>query len=67
MEEGAQVPGDLPSRVPVRVDEMIARFQLKEIENELPKDLPLGLKQRLSLAAAVVTFIFTVCWSLPLL
>ena len=40
--------------VPGRVDEMLARFQLKEIENVLPKDLPLGLKQRLSLAAAVI-------------
>ena len=42
------------TEVPCRVDEMIARFQLKEIENALPKDLPLGLKQRLSLAAAVI-------------
>ena len=37
-----------------RVEEMINRFQLKEIEHVLPKDLPLGLKQRLSLAAAVI-------------
>ena len=42
------------SELPARVDEMLDRFQLKEIENELPKDLPLGLKQRLSLAAAVI-------------
>ena len=42
------------TEVPGRVDEMIARFQLKEIESALPKDLPLGLKQRLSLAAAVI-------------
>ena len=40
--------------VPGRVDEMLSRFQLKEIETALPKDLPLGLKQRLSLAAAVI-------------
>jgi len=40
--------------VPARIEEMIARFQLKEIETALPKDLPLGLKQRLSLAAAVI-------------
>ena len=37
-----------------RVEAMLKRFQLKEIENALPKSLPLGLKQRLSLAAAVV-------------
>ena len=42
------------TEVPGRVDEMLARFQLKEIESTLPKDLPLGLKQRLSLAAAVI-------------
>ena len=40
--------------VPERVNEMLERFQLKEIERTLPKDLPLGLKQRLSLAAAVI-------------
>ena len=40
--------------VPGRVDEMLSRFQIKEIETALPKDLPLGLKQRLSLAAAVI-------------
>ena len=37
-----------------RVDALLKRFQLKEIEEKLPKDLPLGLKQRLSLAAAVI-------------
>ena len=42
------------NEVASRVEEMINRFQLKEIEHVLPKDLPLGLKQRLSLAAAVI-------------
>ena len=42
------------SEIPERVEEMMNRFQLKEIEKVLPKDLPLGLKQRLSLAAAVI-------------
>ena len=42
------------TEVPDRVNEMLVRFQLKEIENAFPKDLPLGLKQRLSLAAAVI-------------
>ncbi len=37
-----------------RVQEMMDRFQLTEIKEALPKDLPLGLKQRLSLAAAVI-------------
>ena len=40
--------------LPARVDEMLKRFQLNEIESAYPKDLPLGLKQRLSLAAAVI-------------
>ena len=40
--------------IPKRIEEMLDRFQLKEIEHTLPKDLPLGLKQRLSLAAAVI-------------
>ena len=40
--------------IPARIEEMMQRFQLKEIENTLPKELPLGLKQRLSLAAAVI-------------
>ncbi|MBR2439815.1 MAG: ribosome-associated ATPase/putative transporter RbbA [Lentisphaeria bacterium] len=42
------------AEIPLRVEEMMKRFQLKEIEHVLPKDLPLGLKQRLSLAAAVI-------------
>ena len=42
------------SELPARVDEMLKRFQLDEIETAYPKDLPLGLKQRLSLAAAVI-------------
>ena len=40
--------------IPERVDALLNRFQLKEIEDKLPKDLPLGQKQRLSLAAAVI-------------
>ena len=42
------------NEIPERVDALLTRFQLKEIEQTLPKDLPLGLKQRLSLAAAVI-------------
>ena len=46
-----QIPED---EIPGRVDALLNRFQLKEIEEKLPNDLPLGLKQRLSLAAAVI-------------
>ena len=41
-------------KVKAQVQEMMKRFQLEEIAHKLPKDLPLGLKQRLSLAAAVI-------------
>lgn len=42
------------SQVASRVDEMMARFQLVQYANETPQSLPLGIKQRLSLAAAVI-------------
>ena len=38
----------------VRVHEMIERFDLKNVLDKLPDDLPLGMKQRLSLAVAMV-------------
>ncbi len=46
---------DLPraSRKP-RVAEMIQRFDLGDVENELPQSLPLGVRQRLQLAVAVI-------------
>ena len=37
-----------------RVDEMLERFQLIPYAKETPASLPLGIKQRLSLAAAVI-------------
>jgi ribosome-dependent ATPase len=37
-----------------RVDEMVARFGLAEVLDSLPESLPLGLRQRLSLAVAMV-------------
>jgi len=37
-----------------RVDEMLERFQLTGYAAETPASLPLGIKQRLSLAAAVI-------------
>ncbi|XKM14458.1 ribosome-associated ATPase/putative transporter RbbA [Orbaceae bacterium ac157xtp] len=37
-----------------RVQEMIDRFDLANVVNSLPDDLPLGIRQRLSLAVAMV-------------
>jgi len=50
----ARLYGLPDGEVPERVDRMLERFQIKDIEHTLPRDLPLGLKQRLSLAAAVI-------------
>ncbi|HYR24799.1 MAG TPA: ATP-binding cassette domain-containing protein, partial [Aquabacterium sp.] len=41
-------------RIPSRIDEMLTRFELAEVADELPDKLPLGVRQRLSLAVAVV-------------
>ncbi len=46
-----RIPRD---QVPGRVEEMLQRFHLQEVANIYPKSLPLGIKQRLSLAAAVI-------------
>ncbi|HDZ1348787.1 TPA: ribosome-associated ATPase/putative transporter RbbA [Klebsiella pneumoniae] len=40
--------------IPGRVAEMCERFMLTEVEDALPADLPLGIRQRLSLAVAVI-------------
>ena len=37
-----------------RVEEMLKRFDLVGVSDSLPTELPLGIKQRLSLAAAVI-------------
>ncbi len=42
------------NEVESHVNEMIHRFQLESVENTVPGSLPLGIKQRLSLAAAVI-------------
>ncbi|MBS0349273.1 MAG: ribosome-associated ATPase/putative transporter RbbA [Proteobacteria bacterium] len=42
------------AEVPARVDEMVARFGLAEVLDTLPENLPLGIRQRLSLAVAMV-------------
>lgn len=41
-------------QIPVRVDEMIERFDLAAYRNEVSARLPLGIRQRLSLAVAVI-------------
>ncbi len=40
--------------IPARVDEMTKRFGLTEVLEAMPDDLPLGIRQRLSLAVAMV-------------
>ena len=42
------------AQIPSRVDELLARFGLVEAAHRLPESLPLGMRQRLSLAVAVV-------------
>ena len=46
-----QVP---PADIPGRVDEMVRRFGLGEVPDAMPDNLPLGIRQRLSLAVAMV-------------
>lgn len=40
--------------IPSRVEEMVQRFGLAEVLDSLPTSLPLGMRQRLSLAVAMV-------------
>ncbi len=40
--------------IPDRVDELVARFGLSEVIDTLPENMPLGIRQRLSLAVAVI-------------
>ncbi|TQI80888.1 ribosome-dependent ATPase [Serratia fonticola] len=41
-------------QIAVRVQEMHQRFMLTDVEDALPESLPLGIRQRLSLAVAVI-------------
>ncbi len=45
------VPKD---QIAARVEDMLQRFELKNVQDELPENLPLGMRQRLSLAVAMV-------------
>jgi len=40
--------------IPARVDEMVEHFSLGEVLDTMPDNLPLGIRQRLSLAVAMV-------------
>ena len=40
--------------IPARVDEMVRRFDLSAVPDAMPDNLPLGIRQRLSLAVAMV-------------
>ncbi|CAI9394070.1 MULTISPECIES: ribosome-associated ATPase/putative transporter RbbA [Citrobacter] len=42
------------AEIPQRVQEMSERFMLAEVEDTSPESLPLGIRQRLSLAVAVI-------------
>jgi ribosome-dependent ATPase len=42
------------TQIPARVAEMAGRFRLGQVMDELPDSLPLGIRQRLSLAVAVI-------------
>ena len=43
-----------PQAIPARIVEMSQRFDLVEVMDELPDALPLGIRQRLSLAVAMI-------------
>jgi len=42
------------NEIPARVDEMVSRFGLGNVLDSLPESMPLGVRQRLSLAVAMV-------------
>lgn len=50
----ARLFGLEPVSIPARIDEMVARFDLAEVTEALPDSLPLGIRQRLSLAVAMI-------------
>ncbi len=44
----------LPAAIPTRIEEMARRFDLLDVMDSLPDPLPLGVRQRLSLAVAMI-------------
>lgn len=43
-----------PSEIPGRISELLTRFDLESVADERPESLPLGIRQRLQLAVAVL-------------
>ena len=43
-----------PADIPARIAELLDRFDLKDVADQRPDDLPLGMRQRLQLAVAVL-------------
>jgi ribosome-dependent ATPase len=43
-----------PAAIPARIEAMAARFDLADVMDSLPDPLPLGIRQRLSLAVAMI-------------
>lgn len=43
-----------PDTIPGRIEEMVERFGLRDVIDALPDALPLGIRQRLSLAVAMI-------------
>lgn len=43
-----------PEAIPARIDDLAGRFGLAEVMDTLPEALPLGIRQRLSLAVALI-------------
>lgn len=50
----ARLFGVASEKIPCRVLEMLQRFDLESVADSLPESIPLGVKQRLSLAVAVI-------------
>lgn len=50
----ARLFGIAEEKIPARVEELLERFGLESVPDSLPDSLPLGVRQRLSLAVAVV-------------
>jgi ribosome-dependent ATPase len=50
----ARLYGMDPAQIASRVDEMVLRFDLERNRDAMPDQLPLGIRQRLSLAVAMV-------------
>ena len=54
LELHARLFGLAPKRIAARIDEMLDRFDLRDVVDGAPTSLPLGVRQRLQLAVAVV-------------